>query len=72
MPGILGNTSSVSMSNATYPYVLRLANAGLDTTVLEDSAISWGVTTLNGHLTHPAVAKALNLDYVPAIEALAG
>ena len=71
MPGILGNTSSVSLSNATYPYVLRLANAGLEATIREDGAIAQGVTTLKGHLTHQAVAEALELDYLPAQEALA-
>ena len=70
MPGILGNTSSISLSNATYPYVLRLANAGLDTTVQKDTPISEGVITLNGHLTHPVVAEALDLDHIPAQQAI--
>ena len=71
MPGVLGNTSSISLSNATYPYVLRLANAGLESTIREDGPIAQGVTTLKGQVTHRAVAEALELDYLPAQEALA-
>ena len=70
MPGILGNTSSISLSNATYPYVLRLASTGLEATIREDRAIAQGVTTLRGHVTHRAVAEALELDYLPAQDAL--
>ena len=71
MPGIVGNTSSISLSNATYPYVLRLAGAGLQEAVRQDVAIARGVNVLSGHVTHRAVAEDLALDYVPVEEALA-
>jgi len=70
MPGIVGNTSSISLSNATYPYVLKLANEGLHDAIHNSSAISKGVNTLEGHVTYEAVADALGLDYVPVEEAL--
>ena len=69
MPGIVGYTSSVSLSNATYPYVLKLAGAGLEKAVRQDDAIAKGVNTLRGHVTHRAVAEALALEYVPVDEA---
>ena len=71
MPGIVANTSSVSLSNATYPYVLKLAEQGLKSVVKEGGAIAKGVNTLNGHVTYQAVAEAIDVEYVPITEALA-
>lgn len=71
MPGVVANTSSISLSNATYPYILRLANAGLQETIRQDTAIAKGVNTLGGHVTYRAVAAALDLEYVPVEDALA-
>ena len=71
MPGVVGNTSSISLSNGTYAYVLRLANAGIAKTIRDDTAIAAGVNTLNGHVTHKAVADSLAVDHVPVKEALA-
>ena len=70
IPGIVANTASVSLSNATYPYVLRLADAGVRKTILNDKPIARGVNTLGGHLTHRAVAKAQGLEHVPVEQAL--
>ena len=70
MPGIVANTSSISLSNATYPYVLGLANVGLEEAIGQQSAVAKGVNTFKGHVTHKAVADALNLEYVPIEEAL--
>ncbi len=71
MPGIAGNTSSISLSNATYPYVLALANDGLTAAARRDGALAKGVNTFEGRVTYRAVAEALGLDYVPVEEALA-
>ena len=71
MPGIVGNTSSVSLSNATYPYVLDLANRGMEACFRKDGPLSRGVNTYKGHVTHEAVARALGLDYVPLKEVAA-
>ena len=71
MPGIVGNTSSISLSNATYPYVLKLADTGLEEAIRKDTALARGVNTLRGHVTHPAVAEALEREYAPAEEILA-
>ena len=70
IPGMVANTSSISLSNATFPYALRLASKGLDA-VRADEGFGLGVNTLRGHVTHPAVAESLGLEYVPLKEALA-
>ena len=71
MPGIVANTASISLSNATYTYVMKLANLGLREAVNSDPAIAKGVNTLRGHVTYQAVADALSLEYVPVNEAIA-
>lgn len=71
MPGIVANTASISLSNATYTYVMKLANLGLEQAVNSDPAIAKGVNTLRGHITYKAVADALDLKYVPLDDALA-
>ena len=70
MPGIVANTSSISLSNATYPYALRLANAGLEEAIRQDGTIAGGVNTIGGHVVYEAVAEALDLEYVPLEEVL--
>ncbi len=72
IPGTVATTASVALSNATYRYVLKLANDGIEMTVNEAGPMSLGINTLRGHVTHPAVAEALGLPYVPVAEALAG
>ena len=71
MPGIVANTASISLSNATYTYVMKLANLGLDQAVKSDPTIAKGVNTLRGHVTHRAVADSLGLEYTPVEQVLA-
>ena len=70
IPGTVANTSSISLSNATYPYVLKLATSGIDDEVRFGGPISRGVNTLRGCVTHRAVAESLDLEYVPVEQAL--
>ncbi len=70
IPGMVANTSSISLSNATYPYVLKIANEGLDKVIREAGAIAKGINTLGGRLTHPAVAQSLGLEHVAVEDAL--
>ena len=71
MPGIVANTSSISLSNATYPYILRIANSDIREIIRTDSAIAKGVNTFGGHVTYKAVSASLGLAYVPLEQALA-
>lgn len=62
MPGAYPRTSTIALTNATLPYVLRLANKGLKNSVKEDPGFAKGVNTHNGFITYNPVAKALDLD----------
>jgi len=58
MPAAVPHTSTFALTNATFPYLLELANKGLEQACIEHPAIAEGVNTYQGHLTHPAVAEA--------------
>ena len=56
MPAAVPNTSTLALTNATFPYVMRLAKVGPKTAILEDSGLADGVNTYNGVLTCEPVA----------------
>jgi len=64
MPGAVPRTSTIALTNATLPYVLKLANKGLNA-VKENKALAKGVNTLKGHVACESVANSLKLPYQP-------
>jgi alanine dehydrogenase len=72
MPGAVPRTATYALSNATLPTVLRLAELGLDEALRRDPALARGVNVHRGQITHPGVAAAFGLEYVPLAEQAAG
>jgi alanine dehydrogenase len=58
MPAAVPNTSTLALTNATFPYVLRLAKHGAKKAILDDDGIRDGVNTYEGTLTCEPVAKS--------------
>jgi alanine dehydrogenase len=56
MPAAVPNTSTLALTNATFPYVMRLAKVGPKAAILEDAGLADGVNTYNGVLTCEPVA----------------
>ena len=56
MPAAVPNTSTLALTNATFPYVVKLANLGAKEALKSDPGFAEGVNTFNGHLTYKAVA----------------
>ncbi len=63
MPAAVPHTSTTALTNATLPYVLKIANLGFVKAIKSDKSLAKGVNTFNGKLTHEGAAKALNLNY---------
>ncbi|MBU6276518.1 MAG: alanine dehydrogenase [Planctomycetes bacterium] len=61
MPGAVGRTSTYALCNATLPYVLELAAAGVDEAARASSAIRSAINVHRGRLVQPAVAAAFGL-----------
>src|SRR5246127_4595632 len=58
MPAAVPNTSTLALTNATFPYVLKIAQLGANAAIAEDKGIAEGVNTFGGVLTYGAVASA--------------
>jgi alanine dehydrogenase len=69
MPGAVPRTATEALMAATLPYVLALAQDGLDA-IRKDSSLAAGVNAIGGKVTHPRLAQALNLPYTPVADAL--
>src|SRR5438309_489612 len=58
MPAAVPHTSTFALNNATFPYLLELANRGLAGACEHSNAIKEGVNTYEGHVVYPAVAES--------------
>jgi alanine dehydrogenase len=65
MPGAVPRTSTFALTNATLPYVLKLANKGFLAAVTSDAGLWEGVNTYAGKLTYEAVAVDQQREYTP-------
>jgi len=72
MPGAVPRTSTFALTNATLPYVLKLANRGFLAAVQSDPGLKEGVNTYAGKLTYEAVAVDQGLEYTPLDQMLGG
>ncbi|HEX3874335.1 MAG TPA: alanine dehydrogenase [Solirubrobacteraceae bacterium] len=66
MPGAVPVTSTYALTNATLPYVLRLADRGIAGALAESGELRAGVNVSGGRIVHPAVADALSGPTEPA------
>ena len=62
MPGAVPRTSTIALSNATLPYIIKLAEYGLDA-LKQDEGFLLGLNTYKGLYTCQAVAEALDKPY---------
>jgi alanine dehydrogenase len=69
MPGAVPVTSTFALTNATLPYVLSLADNGVEEALAKDPGLRPGVNVANGRVTHPAVAEGTGMDFTPVEEA---
>jgi alanine dehydrogenase len=63
MPGAVPRTSTFALTNATMPYVLKLADKGWQGACFSDSALTKGLSTHEGKLLNKEVAHDLDLHY---------
>ena len=70
MPGAVPITSTYALTNATMPYVLHIANAGVARAVAENPGLKLGVNVAAGQVTYEPVAEAVGATAVSVDEAL--
>ncbi len=71
MPAAVPNTSTLALTNATFPYVMKLAQLGASAAIRENAGIAEGVNTFRGSLTYKAVALAQSREFTPVRDLLA-
>jgi alanine dehydrogenase len=70
MPGAVPHTSTYALTNVTLPYVLHIANRGLEAAVRSDPALAKGVNVYQGELVSRPVAEAHGMPWRPLGELL--
>jgi alanine dehydrogenase len=61
MPGAVARTSTFALNNATLPFILALADKGIEAALTDDPHLLDGLNVYKGRIAHPAVAAALGL-----------
>lgn len=67
MPGIVPHTSTLALTNATLPYIVRLASDGVERAIRSDPGLAKGVNVFNGQVTCQGVAEAHGLRFTPLL-----
>ncbi|MEO8579847.1 MAG: alanine dehydrogenase [Gemmatimonadales bacterium] len=65
MPGGVPRTSTLALTNATFPYAKELTKKGWKQAVKENEALRKGLNIVDGKVTYQAVAEAFGLPFTP-------
>ena len=66
MPGGVPRTSTLALTNATLPWVVKIARHGADKLAALDTHFADAINTNRGTLTNKAVAEAHELEFEPS------
>lgn len=69
MPGAVARTSTFALNQATLPFVLKLADLGLEA-LCKDEHLRCGLNVHKGLITYEKVALAHGYEYIPPLQAL--
>jgi alanine dehydrogenase len=65
IPGIVPHTATFALTNASLPFILRLAELGPDQAVRSDPLLAKGLNLADGRVTCRSVAEALDMPFIP-------
>jgi alanine dehydrogenase len=71
MPGAVPHTSTLALTNATFPYLQRIAHLGPKEALKQDAGLAEGLNTYLGKLTYRGVAESLQKEWTPYATVLA-
>ncbi len=71
MPGAVPHTSTLALTNSTFPYLLRIANLGVREALQRDTGLADGLNTWLGTLTHRGVAEGQHRPWTAAASLIA-
>jgi alanine dehydrogenase len=67
MPGIVPRTSTLALTSATLPFIVRLASIGVMQAIRSELGLAKGVNLTDGKVTHQGVAEAHGLRFDPLL-----
>jgi alanine dehydrogenase len=70
MPGAVPITSTYALTNATLPYVLALADFGVQGAIERDPGLRSGVNVAGGQVTYAPVAQGVGMPFTPVEDVL--
>jgi alanine dehydrogenase len=65
MPGAVGRTSTYALCNVTLPWVLQIANLGLEHAAASLRPVARAINIIDGEVTNQAVAATFGIKYTP-------
>ena len=65
MPGIVPRTATLALTNATLPFIVRIASAGVEQAIRSDPGLAQGVNLTDGRVTCKGVAEAHGMRFEP-------
>lgn len=71
MPGAVARTSTLALNNATLPFIVALAQKGIKQALRDDIHLRNGLNVYQGKITHPVVARDLQVDFLDPEKAIA-
>ncbi|MCW2999584.1 MAG: alanine dehydrogenase [Solirubrobacterales bacterium] len=70
MPGAVPVTSTYALTNATMPYIVRVATDGVQGALTSDPGFMRGLNVAAGQVTYEPVARDQGLTFTPPVQAL--
>ena len=67
MPGIVPRTSTLALTSATLPCIVRLSSSRGGKVILSEPGLAKGVNLMDGKVTHQGVAEAHGLRFDPLL-----
>ncbi|MGB3801226.1 MAG: alanine dehydrogenase [Lewinella sp.] len=65
MPGAVPFTSTLALTNATFPYLLQIADKGWERATAENEGLRAGLNVVRGEIVLPEVAEAFGMPVAP-------
>jgi alanine dehydrogenase len=65
MPGVVPVTATLALSNVVLPYILEIADLGLEAAARRDVSLARGINIMEGKVTNRRVAGATGYPYFP-------
>lgn len=59
IPGVVPRTATLALTNVTLPFMIEIANQGLEKAKAANPALAKGINIYDGEIVHPKVALAL-------------